>query len=160
MREVKTQPVRVNLRSFLRHMRSQFCTKRLMQQMRCRMVLPVAAAPRVVHGQRHGITRCDTARFNHTQMHKQITNTFQGIGHTEQRTVCGFDQSRITRLTTRLAIERSLVDDDGTLFSSRQRGNCGTVAHQRQYQSLSHFRVVTQELRCPMLFAKIVPDGF
>ena len=111
MGEVEPQPVGRHQRALLRHVVAEHLAQRLVQQMRRRVVLADARAPRVVDLERQGGTGLEDALLDSPDVGEHVAGLLQGVGNAKPDAVRA-QHPGIADLAAGFAVERRLVEHD------------------------------------------------
>ena len=143
MREVEAQQFIVNQRAFLCHMCAQNLAQRRVHQMRCGVVQANTRTTRFIHISLYCITNFQRTR-------RQLANVTNGLAiflcvANGKRKTCAFQFTLIANLTTRLRIERRLIQYDNSVLTSVNCVYRFTINKQRgdfavQFQVLVAFK--------------------
>ena len=103
--KVKAQAIGLTSETLLGNMGAQSLAQRLMQQVRCRMMLPVARTPRVVNIELHRVSDSQCAGFDFTHMNDHFAHTFLSACDLESPSARRLDHTVIAGLAARLGVE-------------------------------------------------------
>ena len=120
MREVKSQPVWIDVRALLLDVRAELQLQRLLEQMRRRMAARRRPSGRLIHLQRHLVSGLQHAARHMANMTDPSAAQVDGILNLEF-TVRSRNGSDITALSAHRPIERCPVDNDRSLVAVRKR---------------------------------------
>ena len=120
MREVKSQPVWIDVRALLLDVRAELQLQRLLEQMRRRMAARRRPSGRLIHLQRHLVSGLQHAARHMADMTDPSAAQVDGILNLEF-TVRSRNGSDITALAAHRPVERCPVDNNRSLVPVRQR---------------------------------------
>ena len=133
VREVEPRALCINERSLLLNVRSQHLAKRLVHQMRRRVVAHRAAARVRVHLGRDGVADVHLARLDFADMAGDIGLNFLRVvdGKQRQANAALRQLAAIADLPARFSIERRLVEDHDAALARHERFDGGAALVQR-----------------------------
>ena len=158
MREVETQPVFGNKRTFLGNMAAELIAQSGMHQVGCRVIGADLVAARVIDFKLHVIANRNLTCADVRMVGVQAPQRLACIGDRGSEAGRGADRSGITGLTTAFSVERGLVGQDDDLVALLCALHFCAVLDDRNDCAFPGGGSVTGELRRPFAFGNIEPD--
>ena len=157
MREVESEPARLDQRALLRHVRSQHFAERFVQEVGRGMVRAGRGAAPMIDIEIDRVADFQRARLDDAMMQEEAVQLFLRVLDLEGRFGTG-DAAAIADLAAGLAIEGRLVDDDDAVRALAELIDAGAVLDQRHDLAGRGFRVIAEELGRAQFLFQLEPE--
>src|SRR5262249_27111554 len=104
------------------------------------------------------IARLEAAFLDLAEMHEKIAELLLRVGHAEKRTFGAFDDTLVSDLTTALAVERRLVEDERAFIAGLERADCLAARDKRRDDAFRRLGVIAEEFRRADLILDLEPQ--